>query len=94
MPSQPVSPNPTIETVQKVEPNYPSARYFQIHFEFLQEQFQQTLTLLESLQARMQRLEQQLASSTPHRDIYPSPLQSMLAQKEDVRSPWDKAGRR
>lgn len=50
------------------------------------------IVLLKTLQARMQRLEQQLANSTANQDIYASPF----AQKEDARSTqeWDKAGRR
>jgi hypothetical protein len=43
-----------------VEPNaeaFPSARYFQIHFEFLQEQLQSLLSQQQALQRQMQRLE-------------------------------------
>ena len=40
---------------------FPTARYFQIHFEFLQEQLQQTLAELRSLKLQLQQLEQSVA---------------------------------
>lgn len=39
---------------------FPTVRYFQIHFEFLQEQLQQTLHTLDSLKSQVHYLEQQL----------------------------------
>lgn len=44
--------------IEQVEVTYPSVRYFQIHFEFLHEQFQKTLQILESLQVQIGQLEQ------------------------------------
>ncbi|PKM09926.1 MAG: hypothetical protein CVV06_17850 [Gammaproteobacteria bacterium HGW-Gammaproteobacteria-10] len=42
---------------------FPAVRYFQIHFEFLQEQIQLILQNHESLQLQMQQLESQLSRS-------------------------------
>jgi len=42
---------------------FPAVRYFQIHFEFLQEQIQLILRNQEALQQQMQQLESQLSRS-------------------------------
>jgi hypothetical protein len=39
---------------------FPGARYFQIHFEYLQEQLHLTRDVLHELQMQMQQLQQQL----------------------------------
>ena len=45
----------------QAEVEFPSVRYFQIHFEFLQDQLNRTLHELQALQIRMQQLEQRSA---------------------------------
>jgi len=42
------------------ETEFPNVRYFQIHFEFLQEQLRQTQDALHTLQMQMRQLEQRL----------------------------------
>ncbi len=49
------------ERLQKADVSYPSVRYFQIHFEFLHEQFQKTLRTLELLQMQISKMEQQIS---------------------------------
>ncbi|MBS4049715.1 hypothetical protein [Methylomonas rivi] len=96
MPSPSITEQALTEPVQPA-PVYPSARYFQIHFEFLQQQLQQTLNLLESLQTQMRQLEQQTAHCKARQDIYAVPLQSLAAHQDSLsRPPRDstKAGRR
>ncbi len=39
---------------------FPSVRYFQIHFEYMQEQLQRSVKLMENLQHQVMQLEQQL----------------------------------
>ena len=41
----------------KAGAGFPTARYFQIHFEFLQEQLHQTMEALQSLQMQMRQME-------------------------------------
>lgn len=40
---------------------FPSARYFQIHFEYLQEQLHRTLSVVQTLQVQIQQLEQRIS---------------------------------
>ncbi|WP_445369120.1 hypothetical protein ACH5Y9_07380 [Methylomonas sp. BW4-1] len=54
---------PTVVPADKAADVFPSVRYFQIHFEFLQEQLQLILRNQESLQQQMQQLESQLSRS-------------------------------
>ncbi|WP_415878264.1 hypothetical protein [Methylomonas sp. TEB] len=54
---------PTVVPADKAADVFPSARYFQIHFEFLQEQIQLVMQNQESLQQQMQQLESQLSQS-------------------------------
>ena len=90
MHSQSLEENCGAKFVQSMEPTYPSARYFQIHFEFLQEQFQQTLEILESLQTQVHQLEQQI--SKVRQDIYAVPLQSVTGSQDALsRSPQQPA---
>lgn len=51
-----VSPEPAAEV-------FPAARYFQIHFEFLQEQLQSILRNQQAMQERLQQLESRLPVS-------------------------------
>lgn len=53
---------------------FPSVRYFQIHFEFLQEQLHQTCEALQALQIRINQLEQQFGNQPGS-----SPLQTLPA---------------
>lgn len=86
--------NPAITvSAEKAAEAFPSARYFQIHFEFLQEQMQLTMRMLEALQAQMRQLEQQLPVKTDsfaNRD--PSLLGSMRTDQEVL--PSQALGRR
>ena len=50
----------------KAGAGFPTARYFQIHFEFLQEQLQLTRDILQALQVQMQQLQQQLQAIPIH----------------------------
>jgi hypothetical protein len=54
---------PSVVPADKAADVFPSVRYFQIHFEFLQEQLQLILRNQESLQQQMQQLESQLSLS-------------------------------
>ena len=40
--------------------SFPSARYFQIHFEYMQEQLQRSVKLMENLQHQVMQLEQRV----------------------------------
>lgn len=53
-------------------PPYPSVRYFQIHFEYLQEQLQLILRNQDALQQRVQALEVQLQRLDKSRQSVPS----------------------
>ncbi|WP_404360491.1 hypothetical protein [Methylotuvimicrobium sp. KM1] len=76
------------EPVQCAETSFPSARYFQIHFEFLHQQFQQTLGMLESLQTRMQQLEQQMANGKARQESFTVSLQRLDDHRDALsRSP-------
>lgn len=72
------------ERVQQAEATYPSVRYFQIHFEFLQEQFQQTLAVLESMQVQIRQLEQQLSVQETRQDRVANCLQSLAGKQEHL----------
>ncbi|MGZ0077079.1 hypothetical protein [Methylomonas sp. YC3] len=52
---------PYVVPAEKAAEIFPSARYFQIHFEFLQEQIQLILRNQETLQQQMRQLESQLS---------------------------------
>lgn len=54
---------PMVVSAEKAAEVFPSVRYFQIHFEFLQEQIQLILCNQEALQQQMQQLESQLLRS-------------------------------
>lgn len=54
---------PMLVAAEKAAAVFPAVRYFQIHFEFLQEQIQLVLQNQESLQQQMQQLESQLSRS-------------------------------
>jgi len=66
---------------------FPAARYFQVHFEYLQQQFQQTLSALEALQYQVHQLERRLAqenanparikNSAAHADYLPKPAKRL-----------------
>jgi len=71
LPNQSVIGNTIADHSQKTTASFPAVRYFQIHFEFLQEQLQQTLLALESLQLQMQYLEQRLPVKTNGFGIHP-----------------------
>jgi cell division protein FtsB len=76
------------DPVQYTGTSFPSVRYFQVHFEFLHEQFQQTLGMLESLQMRMQQLEQQMAKDKARQESFAVSLQSLDGQRDALsRSP-------
>ncbi|NOT13816.1 MAG: hypothetical protein HOP23_18670 [Methylococcaceae bacterium] len=51
-----------IVSTEKAAEVFPTVRYFQIHFEFLQEQLQLTMQTLEALQVQIQPLEQHLVN--------------------------------
>lgn len=53
----------TAVPAEKASEVFPAVRYFQIHFEFLQEQIQLILRNQESLQQQMQQLESHLSRS-------------------------------
>ena len=76
------------DRIKQAEADYPSVRYFQIHFEFLQEQFHQTLRALETMQTQIRQLEQQTPAYKAQREIYAEPLQSLVGhQGPTSRSP-------
>lgn len=52
---------PMVVPAEQAAEVFPAVRYFQIHFEFLQEQIQLILQNQESLQQQMQQLESQLS---------------------------------
>ncbi|PKD39830.1 hypothetical protein CWO84_13410 [Methylomonas sp. Kb3] len=54
---------PMVVSAERAADVFPTVRYFQIHFEFLQEQIQLILRNQESLQQQMQQLESQLSRS-------------------------------
>lgn len=54
---------PLVVPAEKAADVFPAVRYFQIHFEFLQEQIQLILQNQASLQQQMQQLESQLLRS-------------------------------
>jgi hypothetical protein len=54
---------PMVVPAEKAAEVFPAVRYFQIHFEFLQEQIQLILRNQEVLQQQMQQLESQLSLS-------------------------------
>jgi len=54
---------PMVVPAEQAADVFPAVRYFQIHFEFLQEQIQLILRNQESLQQQMQKLESQLLRS-------------------------------
>jgi len=54
---------PTVVPAEKAAEVFPAVRYFQIHFEFLQEQIQLILRNQEVLQQQIQQLESQLSRS-------------------------------
>lgn len=51
-----------IVSAEKAAEVFPTVRYFQVHFEFLQEQLQFTLRSLEALHVQMQHLERHLVN--------------------------------
>lgn len=51
---------PILVSDEKADEVFPAVRYFQIHFEFLQEQIQLILSNQESLQQQMRQLESRL----------------------------------
>jgi hypothetical protein len=54
---------PIMVPAEQASEVFPAVRYFQIHFEFLQEQIQLILRNQEVLQQQMQQLESQLSRS-------------------------------
>ncbi len=54
---------PMLVSAEQAANVFPAVRYFQIHFEFLQEQIQLILRNQEVLQQQMQQLESQLSRS-------------------------------
>ncbi len=54
---------PMLVPADKAANVFPAVRYFQIHFEFLQEQIQLILRNQEALQQQIQQLESQLSRS-------------------------------
>lgn len=54
---------PMVVPAEQAAEVFPAVRYFQIHFEFLQEQMQLILQNQESLQLQVQQLESQLSRS-------------------------------
>jgi hypothetical protein len=54
---------PMVVAAENAADVFPAVRYFQIHFEFLQEQLQLILRNQEALQQQMQQLESQLSLS-------------------------------
>ncbi|WP_341325208.1 hypothetical protein [Methylotuvimicrobium sp. KM2] len=70
------------EPVQYTGTSFPSVRYYQVHFEFLHEQFQQTLGMLESLQTRMQQLERQMAKDKARQEGFAISLQSIERHRD------------
>lgn len=54
---------PMVVSAEKAAEVFPAVRYFQIHFEFLQEQIQLILRNQEALQQHMQQLESRLSRS-------------------------------
>jgi deoxyribodipyrimidine photolyase-like uncharacterized protein len=54
---------PMVVPAEKAADVFPAVRYFQIHFEFLQEQIQLILCNQEALQQQVQQLETQLSHS-------------------------------
>lgn len=53
----------------KAGAKFPSARYFQIHFEFLHEQLRLTQDALQALQIQMQQLQQQCSRKPEQADL-------------------------
>ena len=53
----------------KAGARFPSARYFQIHFEFLHEQLHLTQDALQALQMQMQQLQQQCSLKSEQADL-------------------------
>lgn len=51
-----------LEATEKPAPKFPSSRYFQIHFEALTEQLQQTQNSLALLQRQLQDMENRLSN--------------------------------
>ncbi len=84
MHSQSDTEQPNTEPVQYTGTSLPSVRYFQVHFEFLHEQFQQTLEMLESLQTRMQQLEQQMAKDKAKQESFAISLQSLASHQDSL----------
>ncbi len=62
MQSKSLSRKTVVETdlALKAGAGFPTARYFQIHFEYLQEQLHLTQGALQALQTQMHQLQQQL----------------------------------
>ena len=56
---------PMVVPAEQAAEVFPAVRYFQIHFEFLQEQIQMILCNQESMQQQMQQLESQLSRLAP-----------------------------
>lgn len=54
---------PSVVSAEQAAEVFPAVRYFQIHFEFLQEQIQLILRNQEVLQQQLQQLERQLSRS-------------------------------
>ncbi|WP_347987697.1 hypothetical protein [Methylomonas sp. AM2-LC] len=52
----------------KAGAGFPTARYFQIHFEFLHEQLRLTQAALQALQIQMQQLQQQCSVKSEQAD--------------------------
>lgn len=55
--------SPMVVSAEQAAEAFPAVRYFQIHFEFLQEQIQLILRNQEILQQQMQQLENRLSRS-------------------------------
>lgn len=53
-------------TTSKAPKNFPTARYFQVHFEFLQEQIQLMKNMQEVMLMQMNQLEQRLLMKQQH----------------------------
>ena len=70
-------------TAEKAAEVFPTVRYFQIHFEYLQEQLKQTTRSLEALQLQIQQLQQQIGLNLPasvSQDV--SGIDELIAKQE------------
>lgn len=75
---------PIVVPAEQAAEVFPAVRYFQIHFEFLQEQVQLILRNQEALQQQMQQLESRLSRSGQGISLdtrAPSPIERLTAHR-------------